>query len=830
MAEKILIQFKASGDTKLQSSMLKLAAAQGLLEKNTKEMRLAMTRLTQTFEKTERKARLLNNSFATLRSKMLLFSFAMALGGRQLIMFTEKAAALRSMETAFSNLLGSVSGSESAIRKLQIATDGTVSKFDLFQQANNAMVLGITKNEDEMAKMFDMAQRLGETLGVNTRRAIESLVTGLGRQSRLMLDNIGIVVRTDKAYKNYAAELDKTAQELTDSEKKQAFFNATLLAAEEKLKRVGAETDTPTKAFNRFGASMEDLSTKIGDDLLEAFVPMLNSFSKLADSLANLDFSQLLRHVTALGFALASLSARNQQAIASIFGLRKALKGLTISLGTARKAAKSFMKSFLVFSAIEGVMMGVSKVFSFFGSSIEEVKEKQEELTNTTEKTKHRFGDLQKEVSLAGKDLDKLNAIYDNLSTELNETSNSLKIYQDALSASNSTTFMGGSFEAQQNDAMIEQLNSFVNDLLPKEIEQKRILDNLNKHILDIEAQRLIKGASLKSQLQQEVDLLKLKNKFTGAELAQEEFKIKNKGALSSLSDKEIQDNLDLIAEKEKILENERQLALEIKETTQAKKDAQKAEEELQKQRDKEQQEILNNIQKEKEAKLDLAQSIVASNMTQEESLQNQRDILVDFYLTAELSTEQMNLLGDAILVLEERVKKIPIELGEMEQLFLDVGQAFQNGFEQIINQQLDTGKSKFKDFADVVIKEIQRIIVKMAALKIVQFLGFPVPTFHQGGRVQGFNQGGMVSMPNYHAGGNVDNVPIMAQEGEFVMRRSAVESIGAENLARMNNTGQTGSVNITFTGNVMSQDFIESEAIPAIKKAVRRGADLGIS
>jgi hypothetical protein len=117
-----------------------------------------------------------------------------------------------------------------------------------------------------------------------------------------------------------------------------------------------------------------------------------------------------------------------------------------------------------------------------------------------------------------------------------------------------------------------------------------------------------------------------------------------------------------------------------------------------------------------------------------------------------------------------------------------------------------------------------------MAALKIVQFLGFPVPTFHQGGRVQGFNQGGMVSMPNYHAGGNVDNVPIMAQEGEFVMRRSAVESIGAENLARMNNTGQTGSVNITFTGNVMSQDFIESEAIPAIKKAVRRGADLGIS
>ena len=40
----------------------------------------------------------------------------------------------------------------------------------------------------------------------------------------------------------------------------------------------------------------------------------------------------------------------------------------------------------------------------------------------------------------------------------------------------------------------------------------------------------------------------------------------------------------------------------------------------------------------------------------------------------------------------------------------------------------------------------------------------------------------------------------------------------------------QGGSVNITFTGNVLSQDFIENQAIPQIKEAVRRGADLGVS
>ena len=70
-----------------------------------------------------------------------------------------------------------------------------------------------------------------------------------------------------------------------------------------------------------------------------------------------------------------------------------------------------------------------------------------------------------------------------------------------------------------------------------------------------------------------------------------------------------------------------------------------------------------------------------------------------------------------------------------------------------------------------------------------------------------------------------------MAQEGEYVINRRAVESIGIENLNRMNRTGQAGAgVSISFSGNVMSRDFIEEEAIPQIKDAIRRGADIGIS
>ena len=40
----------------------------------------------------------------------------------------------------------------------------------------------------------------------------------------------------------------------------------------------------------------------------------------------------------------------------------------------------------------------------------------------------------------------------------------------------------------------------------------------------------------------------------------------------------------------------------------------------------------------------------------------------------------------------------------------------------------------------------------------------------------------------------------------------------------------QSAPLNITFSGNVMSQDFLEQEALPQIKEALRRGADIGVS
>ena len=90
----------------------------------------------------------------------------------------------------------------------------------------------------------------------------------------------------------------------------------------------------------------------------------------------------------------------------------------------------------------------------------------------------------------------------------------------------------------------------------------------------------------------------------------------------------------------------------------------------------------------------------------------------------------------------------------------------------------------------------------------------------------QKFEQGGMVGGRRHSAGGTM----IEAEQGEFVMSRNAVDAVGVEAMNRINAGGGAGAVNVNFTGNVMSQDFIEDEAIPMIKEAIRRGADIGVA
>ena len=185
-----------------------------------------------------------------------------------------------SLERSFKNLGRSVGFNENTLSKFREATDGTVSDIDLMIQANNALLLGIVENDEQFADLIDSAQRLAKAVGQDALFGIESLTTGIGRQSKLMLDNLGIVLDTNLAYEKFAEANGKAVKDLDENERKQAFVQAALESTRQKVAQLGDEQLDVIDATNQLSVAFENLQVSVGKQLqdeIETLFPILRN-------------------------------------------------------------------------------------------------------------------------------------------------------------------------------------------------------------------------------------------------------------------------------------------------------------------------------------------------------------------------------------------------------------------------------------------------------------------------------------------------------------------------------------------------------------------------
>jgi hypothetical protein len=119
------------------------------------------------------------------------------------------------------------------------AAKGMISDMQAAQAANQAMMFGIVENKEQMQELAQIAVVLGNAMGQDAGKSIEDMTLALGRQSKMILDNLGIIVNVEQAYEDYAESLGKTASALTDAEKQQAFTTAALEAGRAKAEELG---------------------------------------------------------------------------------------------------------------------------------------------------------------------------------------------------------------------------------------------------------------------------------------------------------------------------------------------------------------------------------------------------------------------------------------------------------------------------------------------------------------------------------------------------------------------------------------------------------------
>lgn len=220
--------------------------------------------------------------------------------------FVAQGQKLPGIEQSFGRLAAGIGvNAADMLQSMQTATRGMVSSLDLMQSANKAVLLGLPVTSEEMANLAKTATVLGKAMGLDATQSLNDLVTALGRSSPLILDNLGLTVKVGEANEAYALKLGKTADALTEAEKKTAFYEAAMAAAAKKTEELGEQTRTlgelATVAWNKFG----DGATK-AVALANVQIPKL-----LSDGNRLLEFLGLLAASGSPGAALGAQQTRD---------------------------------------------------------------------------------------------------------------------------------------------------------------------------------------------------------------------------------------------------------------------------------------------------------------------------------------------------------------------------------------------------------------------------------------------------------------------------------------------------------------------------------------
>jgi hypothetical protein len=164
--------------------------------------------------------------------------------------------------------------SQAILQSVRRGVGGAVDDLAILKQVNTAILLGIPITANAMGNMAVVATRLGRAVGRDAASALGDLVTGIGRMSPLILDNLGITIKAEEAYRGLG-------EGATDAEKRLAFFNAVMKKANIRSEQLGDIAPSLTERWDKVNASFKNWATTITTSVLPAIESLATGIDKL---------------------------------------------------------------------------------------------------------------------------------------------------------------------------------------------------------------------------------------------------------------------------------------------------------------------------------------------------------------------------------------------------------------------------------------------------------------------------------------------------------------------------------------------------------------------
>ena len=259
-----------------------------IIEGDSKKVQAALEKTNTALKKTKKEVKKTASITDSLKKNWMAFAGVAGVaivGIKKAFDFSKQFVDYRQSVDAMSNQFGV--NADKVIAKLREVSGETVDNASLVQSANRAMALNVTKDVDKMGKLMEFARLRGRAMGLDTATAFNDLVTGIGRGSPLILDNLGIITKGwDKEAKAAGGAMDA-----------QFVLNKVLSQAGEELKRVGGLTLTAAENNQVMAAALKDTTRVIGGELTRAWQSMIGGASfmtNITDKIENVRKGVLL--------------------------------------------------------------------------------------------------------------------------------------------------------------------------------------------------------------------------------------------------------------------------------------------------------------------------------------------------------------------------------------------------------------------------------------------------------------------------------------------------------------------------------------------------------
>lgn len=194
-----------------------------------------------------------------------------------------EAPRVEGLRTSFDNLAESAGFSgEAVMDSLRAAAKGMVTDVSLMESFNKSMLLVGEGMADKLPKLLEIAQASAAATGEDVGFLLDSLVTGIGRGSPMILDNLGLTINLAEAYEGYAKTLGIATDEMTKAQQQEALLNAVVAAGDGFIERLGDNAGGTAQTMAQFKTTIENLKMGLATGLLPALAAIITPLVALA--------------------------------------------------------------------------------------------------------------------------------------------------------------------------------------------------------------------------------------------------------------------------------------------------------------------------------------------------------------------------------------------------------------------------------------------------------------------------------------------------------------------------------------------------------------------